>query len=58
MLLFGAILAGCVYFVSLYLQRVEGLTPIATGLALVPSTGTVVLTSTFLKRAKGVEMFA
>lgn len=50
MVLMGAIVAGYVYFVSLYLQRVAGFTPIATGLALVPSTLTVVLTSTFLAR--------
>jgi EmrB/QacA subfamily drug resistance transporter len=47
MLMMGAIVAGYVYFISLYLQRVEGFTPVATGLALVPSTITVVLTSTF-----------
>ena len=46
MLLMGAILAGYVYFVSLYLQRVEGFSPVQTGLALVPSTVTVVLVST------------
>jgi EmrB/QacA subfamily drug resistance transporter len=46
MLLIGAILAGYVYFVSLYLQKVLGFSPVATGLALVPSTVTVVLTST------------
>lgn len=46
MLVMGAIVAGYVYFVSLFLQRVEGFTPVATGLALVPSTFTVVLTST------------
>jgi MFS family permease len=40
------VLAGYVYFVSLYLQRVQGLSPLATGLALIPSTATVVLTST------------
>jgi MFS family permease len=50
MLLIGAILAGYVYFVSLYLQRVEHFSPLDTGLALVPSTITVVLTSTFLTR--------
>jgi MFS family permease len=50
MLLMGAIVAAYVYFVSLYLQRVEGLTPIATGLALVPATLTVVLTTTFATR--------
>jgi len=50
MVLIGAVLAGYVYFISLYLQRVEGFSPIATGLALVPSTVTVVLTSTLLTR--------
>jgi MFS family permease len=50
MLLIGAILAGYVYFVSLYLQKVEGFSPVETGLALVPSTVTVVLTSTLVTR--------
>jgi MFS family permease len=38
MLLIGAILAGYVYFISLYLQKVQGYSPVATGLALVPAT--------------------
>jgi EmrB/QacA subfamily drug resistance transporter len=46
MVLIGAILAGYVYFASLYLQKVLGFSPVATGLALVPSTVTVVLVST------------
>jgi EmrB/QacA subfamily drug resistance transporter len=50
MLIIGAVLAGYVYFVSLYLQKVLGFTPLATGLALVPSTVVVVLTSTLLTR--------
>jgi EmrB/QacA subfamily drug resistance transporter len=50
MLLIGACLAGYVYFVSLFLQKVQGFTPLDTGLALVPSTCTVVLTSTLLTR--------
>ncbi len=50
MLLIGAVLAGYVYFVSLYLQHVEGFSPVATGLALVPSTLTVVVTSTLVTR--------
>ncbi len=50
MLMMGAILAGYVYFVSLYLQKVRGFTPVETGLALVPSTALVVLTSTLLTR--------
>jgi predicted MFS family arabinose efflux permease len=47
MVLIGAVLAGYVYFLSLYLQKVHGFSPVGTGLALVPSTVTVVLTSTF-----------
>jgi EmrB/QacA subfamily drug resistance transporter len=50
MLLIGAVLAGYVYFTSLYLQKVEGFSPLATGLALVPSTVMVVLVSTLLTR--------
>jgi hypothetical protein len=46
MLMIGAVLAGYVYFVSLYLQKVEGFSPVQTGLALVPATAMVVLTST------------
>ncbi|MEW2507956.1 MFS transporter [Amycolatopsis sp. NPDC047767] len=46
MLLIGAILAGYVYFASLYMQKVLGFSPVATGLALGPSTATVVLVST------------
>jgi MFS family permease len=46
MLMIGAVLAGYVYFVSLYLQHVQGFSPVQTGLALLPSTVTVVLTST------------
>jgi EmrB/QacA subfamily drug resistance transporter len=46
MVLIGAILAGYVYFTSLYLQKVLGFSPVETGLALIPSTVTVVLTST------------
>jgi Major Facilitator Superfamily len=50
MLMMGAILAGYVYFISLYLQKVQGYSPVETGLALLPSTLTVVLTSTFVTR--------
>jgi EmrB/QacA subfamily drug resistance transporter len=50
MLLIGGVTASYVYFVSLYLQRVARLSPIVTGLALVPATVTVVLTSTLLTR--------
>jgi predicted MFS family arabinose efflux permease len=50
MLMMGAILAGYVYFISLFLQKVLGFSPVETGLALVPSTLTVVVTSTFVTR--------
>jgi len=46
MLMVGAIPAGYVYFVSLYPQWAEGFSPVQTGLALIPSTVTVVLTAT------------
>ena len=39
-------LANLVYFTSLYLHKVLGFSPVATGLGLIPSTATVVLTST------------
>jgi MFS family permease len=38
MLLLGAVVAAFVYFISLYLQDVLGLSPLETGLALIPST--------------------
>jgi EmrB/QacA subfamily drug resistance transporter len=50
MLLMGAVIAGYVYFVSLYLQRVLEFSPALAGLGLVPSTVTVVLSSTYLMR--------
>jgi EmrB/QacA subfamily drug resistance transporter len=46
MLMIGAVLAGYVYFVSLFLQKVLHFTPLQTGAALVPSTLTVVTMST------------
>jgi MFS family permease len=46
MLLIGAVLAGYVYFVALYLQKVHAFSPVQTGLALLPATITVVLMST------------
>ncbi len=50
MVMIGAILAGYVYFVSLYLQKVLGFSPLETGLSIVPSTAAVVLTSTLVTR--------
>ena len=46
MLMIGAILAGYVYFISLFLQKVLHFSPLLTGAALVPSTLTVVTMST------------
>ncbi len=46
MLMIGAVLAGYVYFVSLFLQKVLHFSPLETGAALVPSTLTVVAMST------------
>jgi MFS family permease len=50
LLLVGGRLAGYVYIISLYLQKVQGFSPVETGPALVPSTLTVVVTSTFVTR--------
>ncbi len=50
MVLIGAVLAGYVYFTSLYLQKVLGFSPVETGLSLVPSTLAVVVTSTMITR--------
>jgi predicted MFS family arabinose efflux permease len=46
MVLIGAVLAGYVYFVSLFLQKVLHFSPLLTGGALIPSTLTVVAMST------------
>ncbi|MFL6163532.1 MAG: MFS transporter [Jatrophihabitantaceae bacterium] len=50
MLLMGGVLAGYLYFISLYLQTSLGFSPMKAGLALVPATATVMGTSTFLTR--------
>jgi EmrB/QacA subfamily drug resistance transporter len=50
MLLMGGVLAGYLYFVSLYLQYSQGFTALQAGLALVPATATVMGTSMFLTR--------
>jgi MFS family permease len=39
MLIMGAVIAGYVYFTSLYLQKVLHLSAVLTGLALIPATG-------------------
>ena len=41
------------YFVSLYLQDVLGFTPIEAGLAFLPMTGAIILTSSFAGRGVG-----
>ena len=50
MLLIGAVIAAYVYFISLYMQRVLGASALLTGLALIPATATIVLTTTFVTR--------
>jgi len=50
MLLLGAVVAGYVYFTSLYLQDVLHFSPLQTGLALIPATGTVMITAIVITR--------
>ena len=50
MLLMGGVLAGYLYFISLYLQDSLGFGALRAGLALVPATATVMATSMFLTR--------
>jgi MFS family permease len=49
-LLLGAVLAGYVYFISLYLQRVLGFSAVATGVSLVPATATALLVASQVAR--------
>ncbi|MER6066337.1 MFS transporter [Streptomyces sp. NPDC001792] len=50
MVLLGGVVAGYVYFVSLYLQRVRGMSTLLTGLALIPATALVMAVSILLTR--------
>jgi EmrB/QacA subfamily drug resistance transporter len=50
MVLFGAVVVGYVFFTSLYNQLVLHFSPLDAGLAFIPATGTVMLTSTQLTR--------
>ena len=50
MVITGAVLAGYVYFVSLFLQTVLRFDPLGTGLALLPSTVLIVLLSSLVAR--------
>jgi MFS family permease len=43
MVLMGAVIAAYVYFISLYLQQVLGVSAVQTGLALLPATATIAL---------------
>ena len=46
----ASVVVGYVYFVTLYMQRVLGFSPLAAGLGLLPATLTVLVTSTWLAR--------
>jgi len=50
MVIMGAVVAGYVYFTSLYLQKVLHFSPLLTGLALIPATATVMVVSVLLTR--------
>jgi EmrB/QacA subfamily drug resistance transporter len=50
MLLFGPVVAGYVYFTSLYNQNVLHFSPLQAGLAFIPATATAMLISTQLTR--------
>jgi MFS family permease len=50
MVLMGAVVAGYVYFTSLYLQKVLHFSALLTGLALIPATATVMVVSVLLTR--------
>ncbi len=50
MAIMGGVIAAYVYFVSLYVQHVLGVSPLVTGIALLPSTVTVVVTTVLLTR--------
>lgn len=50
MLLFRPVVAGYVYFTSLYNQDVLHFSPLQAGLAFIPATATVMLTATQLTR--------
>lgn len=46
----GAVLAGYAYFITLYMQRVLGYSAVITGIALLPSTLTALITATLAAR--------
>ena len=50
MLAVASVIVGYVYFVTLYMQKVLGFSPLRAGLGLLPATLTVLVTSTWLAR--------
>jgi MFS family permease len=46
----ASVIVGYVYFVTLYMQKVLGFSPLQAGLGLLPATLTVLVTSTWLAR--------
>lgn len=46
----ASVIVGYVYFVTLYMQKVLGFSPLRAGLGLLPATLTVLVTSTWLAR--------
>jgi MFS family permease len=50
MFLVASVVVGYVYFITLYMQRVLGFSPLQAGLGLLPATLTVLVTSTWLAR--------
>ena len=46
----ASVVVGYVYFITLYMQKVLGLSPLQAGLGLLPATLTVLVTSTWLAR--------
>ena len=46
----ASVVVGYVYFVTLYMQKVLGFSPLRAGLGLLPATLTVLVTSTWLAR--------
>lgn len=50
MFVVASVIVGYVYFVTLYMQRVLGFSPLRAGLGLLPATLTVLVTATWLTR--------
>ena len=50
MFVVASVIVGYVYFITLYMQRVLGFSPLQAGLGLLPATLTVLVTATWLTR--------